>query len=159
MKKNLLSLLFIGLTLVIILVLAFSNSELTNAWEVLFTLDLKWVFCALLGWGAYMFFDMTSLYYFLRKEKQNITLGYALILLLLGCVREWLALGSVFGIPLSRSVLPMAGMPAGGFIVLGVVCAIWRALARKRQKYLKNEARGYLAVHPQSQESGKEEKE
>ena len=27
--------------------------------------------------------------------------------------------------------------------------AIWRALARKRQKYLKNEARGYLAVHPQ----------
>ena len=74
--------------------------------------------------------------------------GY-FILLLLGCVREWLALGSVFGIPLSRSVLPMAGMPAGGFIVLGVVCAIWRALARKRQKYLKNEARGYLAVHPQ----------
>ena len=50
----------------------------------------------------------------------RITLGYALILLLLG-----------------------------GFIVLGVVCAIWRALARKRQKYLKNEARGYLAVHPQ----------
>ena len=79
----------------------------------------------------------------------RITLGYALILLLLGCVREWLALGSVFGIPLSRSVLPMAGMPAGGFIVLGVVCAIWRALARERQKYLKNEARGYLAVHPQ----------
>ncbi len=79
----------------------------------------------------------------------RITLGYALILLLLGCVREWLALGSVFGIPFSRSVLPMAGMPAGGFIVLGVVCAIWRALARKRQKYLKNEARGYLAVHPQ----------
>ena len=46
----------------------------------------------------------------------RITLGYALILLLLGCVREWLALGSVFGVPLSRSVLPMAGMPAGGFI-------------------------------------------
>ena len=62
----------------------------------------------------------------------RITLGYALILLLLGCVRERLS-----------------GMPAGGFIVLGVVCAIWRALARSRQKYLKNEARGYLAVHPQ----------
>ena len=79
----------------------------------------------------------------------RITLGYALILLLLGCVREWLALGSVFGVPLGRSVLPMAGMPAGGFIVLGVVCAVWRALARKQREYLKNEARGYLAVHPQ----------
>ena len=74
---------------------------------------------------------------------------YPLLLVLLGCIREWLAAGTVFGVAVSRPVLPMAGMPAGGFIVLGVVCAIWRALARKRQKYLKNEARGYLAVHPQ----------
>ena len=89
----------------------------------------------------------------------RITLGYALLLLILGCVREWLAVGTVFGVELSRSILPMASMPAGGFIVLGVVCAVWRALARKQREYLKNEARGYLAVHPQSQESGKEEKE
>ena len=89
----------------------------------------------------------------------RITLGYALLLLILGCVREWLAFGTVFGVELSRSILPMASMPAGGFIVLGVVCAVWRALARKQREYLKNEARGYLAVHPQSQESGKEEKE
>ena len=53
----------------------------------------------------------------------RITVGYALILFIVGCLREWLALGSVFGIQLSRSVLPMASMPAGGFIVLGVVCA------------------------------------
>ena len=79
----------------------------------------------------------------------RITVGYALLLVLLGCIREWLAAGTLFGVAVSRPVLPMAGMPAGGFIVLGVVCAIWRALARKRQKYLKNEARGYLAVHPQ----------
>ena len=78
----------------------------------------------------------------------RITLGYALILLLLGCAREWLAYGSVFGVTLSRSILPMASMPAGGFIVLGVLCAVWRALARKQREYLKNEARGYLAVHP-----------
>lgn len=78
----------------------------------------------------------------------RITLGYALILLLLGCVREWLAYGSVFGVTISRSILPMASMPAGGFIVLGVLCAVWRALARKQREYLKNEARGYLAVHP-----------
>ena len=89
----------------------------------------------------------------------RITVGYALLLMLLGCVREWLSAGTVFGHVLSRPVLPMASMPAGGFIVLGVVCAVWRALARKQREYLKNEARGYLAVHPQSQESGKEEKE
>ena len=43
----------------------------------------------------------------------RITVGYALLLMLLGCVREWLALGTVFGTPVGqRAVLPMAGMPA-----------------------------------------------
>ena len=81
----------------------------------------------------------------------RITVGYALILFIVGCLREWLALGSVFGIRLSRSVLPMASMPAGGFIVLGVVCAVWRALARKHKEYLKTEARGTLAAHPRKE--------
>ena len=48
-------------------------------------------------------------------------------------------------------VLPMASMPAGGFIVLGVVCAVWRALARKHKEYLKTEARGTLAAHPRKE--------
>ena len=97
----------------------------------------------------------------------RITVGYALILFIVGCLRELLAtgavfgnqmihaaplaLGSVFGIQLSRSVLPMASMPAGGFIVLGVVCAVWRALARKHKEYLKTEARGTLAAHPRKE--------
>ena len=81
----------------------------------------------------------------------RITVGYALILLIRGCLREWLALGSVFGVQLGRPVLPMAGMPAGGFIVLGVVCAVWRALARKQKEYLKTEARGTLAAYPKKE--------
>ena len=82
----------------------------------------------------------------------RITLGYVLLLLLLGCVREWMALGTVFGLPLlSRPVLPMAGMPAGGFIVLGILCAIWRALAQRRKNYLKTEARNTVAVHHQKE--------
>ena len=81
----------------------------------------------------------------------RITLGYALILFLVGCLREWLALGTVFGVQLSRSVLPLAGMPAGGFVVLGVVCAVWRALARRQKEYLKTEARGCLAVYPKKE--------
>ena len=82
----------------------------------------------------------------------RITLGYVLLLLLLGCVREWMALGTVFGLPLlSRPVLPMAGMPAGGFIVLGVLCAVWRALAQKRKAYLTKEARNLVDVHSQKE--------
>ena len=82
----------------------------------------------------------------------RITVGYALLLMLLGCMREWLALGTVFGLPLlSRPVLPMASMPAGGFIVLGVLCAVWRALAQKRKAYLTKEARNLVDVHSQKE--------
>lgn len=81
----------------------------------------------------------------------RITVGYALILFIVGCLREWLALGSVFGIQFSRSVLPMASMPAGGFIVLGVLCAVWRTLARKYKNYLTSEARGLMAVYRQKE--------
>ena len=77
----------------------------------------------------------------------RITVGYALLLMLLGCVREWLALGTV---------LPMAGMPAGGFIVLGVLCAVWRALAARRKAYLVREARSLVDVHAQKEADGEQ---
>ena len=81
----------------------------------------------------------------------RITVGYALLLVLLGCVREWLAAGTMFGVVVSRPVLPMASMPAGGFIVLGVLCAVWRALAKKRREYLEKEARSLVAVNHQKE--------
>ena len=81
----------------------------------------------------------------------RITVGYALLLVLLGCIREWLAAGTVFGMAVSRPVLPMAGMPAGGFIVLGVLCAVWRALAAKRRAYLTKEAGNLVDVHSQKE--------
>ena len=82
----------------------------------------------------------------------RITVGYALLLMLLGCVREWLSAGTVFGAAVgSRALLPMASMPAGGFIVLGVLCAVWRTLARKYKNYLTSEARGLMAVYRQKE--------
>ena len=86
----------------------------------------------------------------------RITVGYALLLLLLGCVREWLAAGTLFGVAVSRPVLPMAGMPAGGFIVLGVLCAVWRALAARRKAYLVREARSLVDVHAQKEADGEQ---
>lgn len=76
----------------------------------------------------------------------RITVGYALLLVVIGCLREWLAAGTVFGLEVSRPVLPVAGIPAGGFIVLGVLCAVWRAAADKYRAYLEKEAQDVLAV-------------
>ena len=87
----------------------------------------------------------------------RITVGYALLLVLLGCVREWLAAGTMFGVVVSRPVLPMASMPAGGFIVLGVLCAVWRALAKKQKDYLTSEARGLMAVYRQREGESQDE--
>ena len=86
----------------------------------------------------------------------RITVGYALLLVLLGCVREWLAAGTMFGVVVSRPVLPMASMPAGGFIVLGVLCAVWRALAARRKAYLVREARSLVDVHAQKEADGEQ---
>ena len=56
----------------------------------------------------------------------------------------------MFGVELAhKGLLPLAAMPAGGFLVLGVVAAIWRALAKKRKTYLKAEAQAVMAVHRQ----------
>lgn len=82
----------------------------------------------------------------------RITVGYALLLVVVGIVREWLSLGTVFGAPVGRwALLPLAKMPAGGFIVLGILCAIWRAAAAKRKEYLQKEARDTLTVHYQKE--------
>lgn len=82
----------------------------------------------------------------------RITVGYALLLLVVGIVREWLSLGTVFGAPVGRwALLPLAKMPAGGFIVLGILCAIWRAAAAKHKEYLQKEARDTLTVHHQKE--------
>ena len=82
----------------------------------------------------------------------RITVGYALLLLVVGVVREWLSLGTVFGAPVGRwALLPLAKMPAGGFIVLGVLCAVWRALAKRRRNYLEKEARSLVAVDHQKE--------
>ena len=82
----------------------------------------------------------------------RVTFGYALILLLVGCIREWLATGAVFGIAIGRhAVLPMASMPAGGFIVLGVLCAVWRGIASWRKKDLRTEAGNVVALQKQKE--------
>lgn len=82
----------------------------------------------------------------------RITVGYALILLLVGCVREFLAQGSLFGVALSiHAPLPMASMPAGGFIVLGVLCAVWRAMANWHKKDLKTEAVNLIALQKEGE--------
>lgn len=78
------------------------------------------------------------------KKGVRITCGYALILLLMGCLREVLAAQAIFGVPLQRlpwALLPIASLPAGGFLLLGVVCAVWRSAVNAYKKHVNMEAK------------------
>ena len=111
MKRNILSFLFIAGTLGLIVAIAFSNTELTNAWDVLFTLDLKWVLMALAGWFAYLFFDMLSMRYFLRQQQYPITLGSAFYVTLTGFYYSNITPGASGGQPMQVYYLSKHGVP------------------------------------------------
>ncbi len=100
MKRKIFSLLFIAATLGLIVFIAFSNSDLTDAWQALFTMKIQWLFCAFLGWFGYMFFDMLGLHFFLRKQKYPISLGSATYITLLGFYYANITPGSSGGQPM-----------------------------------------------------------
>ena len=60
------------------------------------------------------------------------------VLLGVGLARELLAQGSLMGVQLLEvQLFPLAAQPAGGFMLLGAVCAAWRGRVRafKRNIY------------------------
>lgn len=63
------------------------------------------------------------------KKGIITTLGYCLVLLLVAAIRELLAFGTLGGsVAYTGALFPMAAMPAGGFVILGLIAAIWRGV-------------------------------
>jgi uncharacterized protein (TIRG00374 family) len=111
MKRKLFSSLFIAATLGLIVIIAFSNNDLANAWEALFTLKTEWLLCALLGWFGYMFFDMLGLYYSLRKQRYPVSFAYATYVTLLGFYYCNITPGSSGGQPMQVYYLSKRKIP------------------------------------------------
>ncbi|MFH1513250.1 MAG: lysylphosphatidylglycerol synthase transmembrane domain-containing protein [Bacillota bacterium] len=111
MKRKIFSFLFIAATLGLIVIIAFSNSDLTNAWEALFTLKIEWLLCAFLGWFGYMFFDMLGLHYFMRKQKYPISFWFSIYVTLLGFYYSNITPGSSGGQPMQVYYLNKRKIP------------------------------------------------
>ena len=76
----------------------------------------------------------------------NNSLGMCAALLIVGCLRELLAAGAVFGHTVLRTApLPLAAQPAGGFVLAGVIAAVWCALANAYTDYKHEEVRRLYA--------------
>ena len=79
----------------------------------------------------------------LKKGLLN-TAGYVLVILLVGMLRELLAQCALFGQPLfDGSILPLSQLAAGGFSVVGVLCAVWRGAVNLVKKRVNMEAKKY----------------
>lgn len=69
------------------------------------------------------------------KKGIITTTGFCLVMFLLAGLREILAYGTFAGVLVFRgALLPFASMPGGGFILLGLVAALWRALVAMFKK-------------------------
>ena len=110
-RRNLLSLLFIAATLGLMIIFAFSNKELTNAWEALFTLDIRWVLGALVAIGVNVFFDTLCTYYFLRKQKQPLKMSAVSYVSLIGFYYSNITPGASGGQPMQVYHMSKHGVP------------------------------------------------
>ena len=76
------------------------------------------------------------------RKSIGFTLGYGLVLFVLGLVREFLALGQLFGVQVTKLLFfPLASTPMGGFILLGLLAAIWQYGLIRYKKYVNMEAK------------------
>lgn len=78
------------------------------------------------------------------KKGLRTTCGYVLVLMLMGCLREVLTTATLFDHAIPRipaDLFPMASLPAGGFLLLGVVCAVWRSAVNRYKKHVNMEAK------------------
>ena len=82
----------------------------------------------------------------LRAGLMAIFVVLGFVLLIVGCLRELLATGSVFGnVILHNALLPLAALPAGGFVIVGILAAIWCAAANLYTDYKHEEVRRLYA--------------
>ena len=61
-------------------------------------------------------------------------LGYAVAAFAVGIIREFLAFGSLFGLRVCDPIMPAAKTPFFGFILLGILAAVCRAITTRRRR-------------------------
>ena len=88
MKKKkwgrILSIGFILLSMLIVVLIAFNNPELMNAWDVLFTLDKRWLLLCLLAMVGYVYAEGAGLWFAMRSLLECLGSIYLTLLVIGG---------------------------------------------------------------------------
>lgn len=111
--KKIFSSLLVVASIVVVIWIAFSNSDLDNAWDALANLDPIWL-AALFGcWFAYVFFDSISYWFYFRGEGFRISILQTFSASLTGLYYSNITPSSAGGQPMQVNALRKAGIPVG----------------------------------------------
>ena len=109
--KKLLSLLFILVSVGTVVIIAFSNPEMKNAWEAISKLSLPWIGGLLLCWFVYVLFEAMGTWICLRRRGYDISLFRVLGTGLIGMYYSNITPGASGGQPMQVNSLRKAGVP------------------------------------------------
>ncbi len=111
--KKILSFFFIAASVTVVFFIAFSNTELKDAWGTISKLDLLWLSGIFLCWAVCAFFDGMNYWCYLRREKFKISIGRAVNVALIGYYYSNITPSAAGGQPMQINSLRKAGIPVG----------------------------------------------
>ena len=111
--KKILSALFILLSVSAVIIIAFSNQELGDAWGAISRLDIRWLAGIFLCWVCYALFEAMGTWAYLRRQGFSIHLPRVLGVTLIGFYYSNITPSAAGGQPMQVNSLRKAGIPVG----------------------------------------------
>ena len=111
--KKLLSFLLIALSITAVFFIAFSNEDLTNAWDAIKQMHLVWLTCIFACWLVYTVCDGMNYWFYLRGQGFKISVGRAVNVALIGFYYCNITPSSAGGQPMQVNSMRKAGIPVG----------------------------------------------
>ena len=111
--KKFLSFLFIALSITAVFFIAFSNEDLTNAWDAIKQMNLYWLAGIFGCWLVYTVCDGMNYWFYLRGQGFSISIGRAVNVALIGFYYCNITPSSAGGQPMQVNSMRKAGIPVG----------------------------------------------
>ena len=111
--KKALSVLFIVLSVAAVICIAFGNQELSDAWDAVRRLDLRYILGLLCCWAVYAGGDGVGIWYCLRRQGFRLSAGAVVRITLSGFFYSNITPGASGGQPMQVAAMNKAGVPVG----------------------------------------------
>ena len=111
--KKILGILFVVLSIVAVICVAFGNQELTDAWAAVRRLDFWYILCLLGCWALYAGGDGLGIWFCLRRQGFTLTAGQIIRITLSGFFYSNITPGASGGQPMQVYAMNKAGVSVG----------------------------------------------